>query len=352
MIMLMGIGLTGGARRFMAWNAWTTRRGRALMPPGRAPVAMRAARGRKNHMLNLSSRFMLSATFAAATALAAHTASAQIVFSDVAKSQEFQEDASGTVVPLGGGVNAFFYARDFYENPSDFDGGSVTYPGDPSPQIYNISGLLDCCGHNGRGYQTGYETPSDLDAAFPSNTTYTLTATNSVTMASQSVDIAFGPDIYAASTPTLTAASVQGLGSASAVDGLTIDFNNFGLVPGANVAQDFFTIYDYTTASEVFNYMPGFNSGTTSLVIPAGVLSAGDQYVFELIFDSADYANGGGDQDAGVAYRSDLRTLGYFTVPGQAVPEPATWAMLLMGFGGVGGVYRGARRKHGVVGAA
>ncbi len=296
-----------------------------------------------------SSRLVLATTFAAVVALAAHTASAQVVFSDIAKSQEFQEDASGTVVPLGGGVNAFFYARNFYANPSDFDGGSVTYPGDPSPQIYNISGLLDCCGHNGRGYQTGYETPSDLDAAFPSNTTYTLTATNSVTMASQSVNIAFGPDIYAAATPTLTAASVQALGSAGAVNGLTIDFNNFGLVSGANVAQDFFTIYDYSTASEVFNYMPGFSSSTTSLTIPAGVLSAGDQYVFELIFDSADYDNGGGNQDAGAAYRSDLRTLGYFTVPGQGVPEPAAWTMLLVGFGVVGGAYRGRRR---LVGAA
>jgi hypothetical protein len=268
------------------------------------------------------------------------------VFSDVGKNLEFQEDASGNVVPFNSGANAFFFARNFYMNPGDFDGGSVTYSGDPSPQVYNISGLLDCCGHNGRGYQTVYETQSAMDAALPSNTTYTLTATNSMTSASQSVNVDFGPDIYAAETPTLTAASVMALGSASAVDGLTIDFNSFSLVAGANVAQDFFTIYDYSTSSEVFNYDPGFAPGTTSLYIPAGVLTAGDDYVFELIFDSADYADGGTNQDAGMAYRSDMRTLGYFTVPAPGVPEPATWAMLIVGLGCAGASLRRARGRR------
>ncbi len=34
---------------------------------------------------------------------------------------------------------------------------------------------------------------------------------------------------------------------------------------------------------------------------------------------------------------SDVRTLDFFTVP-TAVPEPAAWAMMLLGFGLAGGV--------------
>lgn len=40
---------------------------------------------------------------------------------------------------------------------------------------------------------------------------------------------------------------------------------------------------------------------------------------------------------------------GSFSVQVAGVPEPASWAMMLIGFGGLGAAMRGARRKQGVV---
>jgi PEP-CTERM motif len=34
------------------------------------------------------------------------------------------------------------------------------------------------------------------------------------------------------------------------------------------------------------------------------------------------------------------------TSPGGGVPEPASWAMMLVGFGGLGGVLRAQRRRR------
>jgi hypothetical protein len=41
---------------------------------------------------------------------------------------------------------------------------------------------------------------------------------------------------------------------------------------------------------------------------------------------------------------------GFITVP-TAIPEPATWAMMIMGFGGVGGLLRSRRRREAMLAA-
>jgi PEP-CTERM motif len=45
-------------------------------------------------------------------------------------------------------------------------------------------------------------------------------------------------------------------------------------------------------------------------------------------------------------YESDNQTVGFFTHVG-GVPEPSTWAMLLLGFAGLG--YTGIRRSKGAI---
>jgi hypothetical protein len=51
---------------------------------------------------------------------------------------------------------------------------------------------------------------------------------------------------------------------------------------------------------------------------------------------------------AGGGYESDNHTVGYYKditgTPVSAVPEPATWAMMIIGFGGVGAMVRQGRR--------
>jgi hypothetical protein len=52
-------------------------------------------------------------------------------------------------------------------------------------------------------------------------------------------------------------------------------------------------------------------------------------------------------QVGGGGYESDNHTVGFFTRPGGAIPEPATWALMIAGFGLVGAAAR--RRREGGV---
>ena len=72
------------------------------------------------------------------------------------------------------------------------------------------------------------------------------------------------------------------------------------------------------------------------------------------------YATGGTKFDrvvflenpAGGGYESDNHTVGYFkTMTGTGVPEPATWAMMIIGFGAVGSMVRTSRRRNAFIAA-
>ena len=79
-------------------------------------------------------------------------------------------------------------------------------------------------------------------------------------------------------------------------------------------------------------------------MIPGDVLSPSTKYSFEL--DFSDRLNGAYDP-IGNSFSEqgfDLRTDGSFTTRA-SVPEPSTWAMMLLGFAGLG--YSGYRRAKG-----
>ena len=268
----------------------------------------------------------------------AQGARAQIVSAEVAQGLEYQQ-TSGGVAAYNGGVNASFTAITFAPSGA-FDGGSVSFPGPASPQSFNISGLLDCCGNYGVGYGTGYLAPAVLNANYPTGITYTLTATNSGTLASESVQIPFLNPLYPSVIPELTAASFNALQNLNPSAAITIDFNSSPVNPDATFGQVFFTITDVTTNTTVVNDA-GLPSSTTSVTVGAGTFAAGDSYGFELIFDNGVQGAYG---DVATTARSGLRTFGLFTV---AVPEPSTWAMMLLGFAGLGAAgHRRAQRAR------
>ncbi len=270
----------------------------------------------------------------ASGSLAANSAQAEITFADVGKNLEYVQTGAASFSPVNGGDNAFFFARAFYANSSDFDGGSLDFSGGPLP--YNTS-AADCCGNSGGAYQTGYMSRAVMDATYPTGETYTLTSTNSVTLDSQSVAIPFLNDLYdKTALPAVDAASFTALQSLNPALGLTVFVNTFTPDPDADFGQTFFSVFDLTAGATVASLFGP--STTSSFFLPIGTFTAGHSYESQLIFDNG---VNGRDGNAFTTARSDLRSDVFFDVPqAGAVPEPATWAIMVLGLGLMGAVLR------------
>ncbi|MDP3593077.1 PEPxxWA-CTERM sorting domain-containing protein [Phenylobacterium sp.] len=96
---------------------------------------------------------------------------------------------------------------------------------------------------------------------------------------------------------------------------------------------------ELTNATSGITIAPG-TFGTVSLVFETG---ANDAFLGQELFILLSGTNGGAAFDNAMLDASPLSV--------SAVPEPATWAMMIVGFGGVGSMVRSARRR-GAVGLA
>ncbi len=281
--------------------------------------------------MHVSTKGLVLSAILASGALAAGDAQAGITFADVGKNVEYlQTDAAGATVSVG----AFFFARAFY-NSGDFDNGSVSFNGTTLP--FN-SIAFDCCGSTGGQFQTGYISKADMDATYPTSTSYALTATKTGNpAATQVVNVLLPDDLYTTTPiPTFDAASFNALNSLTPGQGIDIGTGIFGADPGANGAQSFLSIFDLTSGITVYNDF-GSNSRANWLV-GSGIFQAGHSYEAQLIFDQLLAGNDGGVPVTG---RDDLRSDVFFTVPqAAAVPEPATWAVMVLGFGLMGAALR------------
>jgi len=160
---------------------------------------------------------------------------------------------------------------------------------------------------------------------------YTITATNGST--SQTSVVPYNADYFTTAIPYLT--NFSSLNGLNPTQNFTATFNSFAPNPDPAVtnAYTFFTIYN-SLGNVVFT--DGFKdpSSTTSLIL-ANTLLANSNYTFELDFSDRvsgyDFANNNYTEQG-----FDVRTDGAFTTGVGAVPEPSTWAMLLLGFAGIG----------------
>jgi hypothetical protein len=143
-------------------------------------------------------------------------------------------------------------------------------------------------------------------------------------------------------TPELTAASFSALQGLNAADSITLDFNAMDVSPNATPGANniFFSIVN-SSNSTVFNET--LLTTDTSVTIPRGTLSAGQSYSFDLLFDDRIT-----DSTEGFLKTQfyDTHTGGSFSTAAGAVPEPSTWAMMLIGFGGLGLVVARRGRKQ------
>jgi len=252
-------------------------------------------------------------------------AQAQVTNADVGVNPTFEQTGATTVSSTGG----FFSARAFVNSSTDFTGGTLTYGGSGSPQTLGFV-PVDTAWEYGSPQDPSF---SDLQTQFPTGA-YTFNLTGGA-FGPASVTINYAGDAYS-NTPELTTDSFTGLQGLKAADPYTVSFNNMVVNSNANLSFIFFSVVN-SSNTPVFtqSFLP---TDTTSVTIPGGTLLPGQTYTFDLNFDDRIT---GADPNSGVPTTQfyDTQTLGSFSTAG-AVPEPSTWAMLLMGFIGLGGMIR------------
>jgi hypothetical protein len=258
-------------------------------------------------------------------------ARAQVTEADVGINPTFEQTGPTTVTSTGG----FFSGRAFVASASDFSGGTLTYGGSGSPQTLSYV-PADVAWE----YGLGDASFSDLQTAFP-NGGYEFDLTGG-TMGPATVSLNFDGDAYS-NTPQLAAASFSALQGLNAAAPITLDFNPMDVSPNATPGANniFFSIVN-SSNSTVFNET--LLTTDTSVTIPGGVLASGQSYSFDLLFDDRIVDSSGAFLKTQFY---DTHTDGTFSTAAGAVPEPSTWAMMLMGFVGLGFAASLRGRKQG-----
>jgi hypothetical protein len=252
----------------------------------------------------------------AALVTAGGAAHAQLMEADIGVNPTFEQTDATTVNSTGG----FFSARAFVTNESDFDGGTLTYAGPGSPQALSYV-PADVAWE----FSIGDASFPELQTAFP-NVDYQFDLTGG-TMGPLSVTVNYAGNAYS-NIPQLAAVSFNALQGLKAADAITLDFNSMEVSPNAD--GDNSIIFSITDSSNMTVFStPALPTDATSVTIPGGVLAAGQTYSFDLLFDDRIAVDN-------TEQFYDTHTGGMFSTAAGAVPEPSTWAMMLIGFGGLG----------------
>jgi hypothetical protein len=265
-------------------------------------------------------------TFAALAISAATTAaSAGAITGDIYNNAHY--DQTSNSAPAG--PPSYFFSIGATQTAGNYTSATATDPGVGSPQSlpliaptqFNFSSPL-------------FSSLPNVQAAYPFGN-YSITATNGVSSATSVVN--YTANYFTSAIPYLT--NYSSLNGFDPTKSFTVNFNSFTKNAGASQGWTFFTVYNSTGA--VFS--DGFlDPSTTSVTISANTLMPGTNYSFELNFD--DRLHGFDSINSNYTEQGfDVRTDGSFTTGVGAVPEPSTWAMLLVGFAGIG--FMAYRRK-------
>lgn len=273
-----------------------------------------------------SSAAMLVAASAAVatTVLFASAASADISFVNMFRSDSYTQTANGNSLTSNGSFLSFDLNS---TTANEYASALVTFPGPASPVT-----LLPTSTPTILSYQTGsYPTRAAMDADFPTGT-YVFTATPPATrgVPVNTTRFDYTTDAYP-TVPYLTGTDYAALQGMNATAPFTAHVSTFTPDAATSEGLMFFTVFDETTTTRVFevDFLP---PSTTSVTIPANTLTAGHDYQYEIVFSDRVFAPSPGAQfDAQLGF--DARTSGLFTA---TAPEPTTLlagAALLMAMG-------------------
>ena len=142
---------------------------------------------------------------------------------------------------------------------------------------------------------------------------------------------------------------------------VTVTLDSLVTVPAAGILTSFglgfggegFPVGDTGTVNNTFDFYDGMTlvksgsagSVTSSGQIPAGVIFFSPDstaFTFDSLFASFEIS------DLSSPATLDYSVMSYTLFNPAAVPEPATWAMMIIGFGGVGALVRRRRRDGGL----
>ena len=209
--------------------------------------------------------------------------------------------------------------------------GSVSYPG--GTQALTPTSATDLA------FQTGFlPSQAALDTVFPTGQyIYTLGAGPGA----QTFSTMIPSTIYPAAAPEL--ANFVALAMLDPHQAFTVSLTS-GFAPQGTESFTFFSIFDNT--ANQFAYSAGFlDPTTTSFQLGADTLIAGHSYRAEAIYDNR-FSVFGANGDPASFHLFDSRTFADFTLAA-AVPEPSTWAMMILGAGGIGCSLRRRNRSIG-----
>jgi PEP-CTERM motif len=266
------------------------------------------------------------AAFLAAVALTAMTAPAMAGVTDFTIFRSSENEQTGP----SSSTNLFYYFSSFADVDSTSDYTSATLTA-PTSTVYSMSGP-----NSGPPAYWIYSSPgltkASLDSTYPSGD-YTLNATGASDV-SVTLDYT-GTDEYA-SPPLLTPTSYDGLNGLDPSAGYTFSFGAFS-PPDGYLGIIFFTLTDLTTGTVAYSTSTE-DLMTTSFYVPGSDFAPDNSYVEELVFSTRDEISdptcvGAEGQCPSLGEIGwDSRTEAFFTT---GVPEPSTWVMMLIGFGGL-----------------
>jgi hypothetical protein len=285
----------------------------------------RAAQNRWGWEMKLEDLMFGAALACLAGGLAAPAANAAVTGAAVVKGVQYDQIGPSVLTPRPSGP-AFFEGELFDNNPADFDGGVMTFPGPSSPMSMIPDGFGDVF-----TTENGASGPA-LDAVFPTGT-YTLKATNSSTLASFSTSLPYYTDLPpSGAPPELAAGSFSSLQNLDPHQALTLDFNTF--TPDVRDTSSATSLNIFDAAGDLV-FAQVLPASATDAVLPANTLHGGS-YVLIFSFSNLIEGNAGG---------IPLDTLGVQNtfVAFTAVPEPRSWGLTILGASLAGAMLRRRR---------